>query len=118
MKNFTDMIKEAMAQGMTADEVAKQFTEAMNKATKVDAVEDFCKKVYETTYINPERLTVEQAADILVAVIARGKNLDEKDIEDMRKTMKECAYFAAGIFGKSDDEMIDFILKEVAKLFN
>lgn len=118
MKNFTDMIKAAMAQGMSAEEVAKEFTEAMNKATKVDAVKEFCNKVYNTTGIQPSSITMKQAVDLVVGTIVQGKDLDEKDIESMRETLMECARMAEGIIGKSDDEIVDFALKEIAKLFN
>lgn len=108
--NYEDMIRDAMKNGVSPEEIAKNFTDAFNKVQK----EDSCKQLERDNLIDEmydifidnvdaEDYDVEDIGRLAAIIYAnRHPEWSAKDIKEYADQMNQSAAFAAKLVGVDD----------------
>lgn len=108
--NYEDMIRDAMKNGVSPEEIAKNFTDAFNKVQK----EDSCKQLERDNLIDEmydifidnvdaEDYDVEDIGRLAAIIYAnRHPEWSAKDIKDYADQMNQSAAFAAKLVAVDD----------------
>lgn len=126
MNSYEIMIRDAMQNGSTQEEIAKAFTDAMNRISEANAADrerdNLLDEIESTFYGNVDDLSLTEDDVGRVAALVYSKSNPKwtaKDIEQFMQAMTVTAKTSALVVNaKSLDEVIDSISDALADSMN
>lgn len=118
MNSYEIMIRDAMQNGSTQEEIAKAFTDAMNRISEANAADNLLDEIESTFYGNVDDLSLTEDDVGRVAALVYSKSNPKwtaKDIEQFMQAMTVTAKTSARVVNaKSLDEVIDIAVDSIS----
>lgn len=118
MNSYEIMIRDAMQNGFTQEEIAKAFTDAMNRISEANAADNLLDEIKSTFYGNVDDLSLTEDDVGRVAALVYSKSNPKwtaNDIKQFMQAMTVTAKTSARVVNaKSLDEVIDSISDALA----
>lgn len=122
MNSYEIMIRDAMQNGSTQEEIAKAFTDAMNRISEANAADrerdNLLDEIESTFYENVDDLSLTEDDVGRVAALVYSKSNPKwtaKDIEQFMQAMTVTAKTSARVVNaKSLDEVIDIAVDSIS----
>lgn len=122
MNSYEIMIRDAMQNGSTQEEIAKAFTDAMNRISEANAADrerdNLLDEIESTFYENVDDLSLTEDDVSRVAALVYSKSNPKwtaKDIEQFMQAMTVTAKTSARVVNaKSLDEVIDIAVDSIS----
>ena len=119
MNSYEIMIRDAMQNGSTQEEIAKAFTDAMNRISKANAADRerdiLLDEIESTFYENVDDLSLTEDDVGRVAALVYSKSNPKWTANDIKQFMQAMTVTAKVVNAESLDEVIDIAVDALAK---
>lgn len=123
--NFEAMIRDAQKNGLTIEDIAKQFSDTLNSIQKKNQEQNdraelikHMKDQFETGVAEGHLDCTDAAALYTITMAEKYPNWTAENIKDYFQIIKLNAETAAAMVGKDPDELIQMLLDKADKLFD
>lgn len=118
MNSYEIMIRDAMQNGSTQEEIAKAFTDAMNRISKANAADRerdiLLDEIESTFYGNVDDLSLTEDDVGRVAALVYSKSNPKWTANDIKQFMQAMTTSARVVNVKSLDEVIDIAIDSIS----
>lgn len=118
MNSYEIMIRDAMQNGSTQDEIAKAFTDAMNRISEANAADRerdiLLDEIESTFYENVDDLSLTEDDVGRVAALVYSKSNPKWTANDIKQFMQAMTVIAKVVNAESLDEVIDIAVDSIS----
>lgn len=118
MNSYEIMIRDAMQNGSTQEEIAKAFTDAMNRISEANAADRerdiLLDEIESTFYGNVDDLSLTEDDVGRVAALVYSKSNPKWTANDIKQFMQAMTVTARVVNAKSLDEVIDIAVDSIS----
>lgn len=118
MNSYEIMIRDAMQNGSTQEEIAKAFTDAMNRISEANAADHerdiLLDEIESTFYGNVDDLSLTEDDVGRVAALVYSKSNPKWTANDIKQFMQAMTVTARVVNAKSLDEVIDIAVDSIS----
>lgn len=118
MNSYEIMIRDAMQNGSTQEEIAKAFTDAMNRISEANAADRerdiLLDEIESTFYENVDDLSLTEDDVGRVAALVYSKSNPKWTANDIKQFMQAMTETAKVVNAESLDEVIDIVVDSIS----